>query len=328
MAASKADASDPIAAEAAQQALDDGGAAADATIAGFLAAAGAREGVLLAPVIALVGGIGAGTRLIDGRAAQPGAGAKRPRGFLAGDPIPDVARAAVPRSLDALALLQHYGARQTPRTLARAGMAHAKDAGATRRRGLLEIFGRRGATALRSGEPLRHLVSAAGAPAGGLLTETDLVEARPGDDPAVFQAHGALAIAAPWWPSPPAGRRAQVVVAADLHGGVAALAYVPDDEGVLVPELEVRLPRDAEPVRRSVPRVSPGTPCPATAPIALMRRSAEAWFAALGIAGGPLDLSGADPDAPLASLLGALSPSRPALAVSTQRRKTLATRVD
>src|SRR5690606_10692291 len=78
MAASKADASDPIAAEAAQQALDDGGRAADAAIAGFLAAAGAREAVLLAPTVALVGGLGAGTRLLDGRAVQPGAGAKRP----------------------------------------------------------------------------------------------------------------------------------------------------------------------------------------------------------------------------------------------------------
>jgi gamma-glutamyltranspeptidase/glutathione hydrolase len=76
-------------------------------------------------------------------------------------------------------------------------------------------------------------------------------------------------------------------VAADVHGTVAALAWSPDPEGVLVPELEVRLPRDAAPVMRGVPRVNPGTPRPAALPLVVLTRPGDGWYAALGIGGRP-----------------------------------------
>ena len=58
--------------EAAQHILAEAGTAADALIAGFFAAAGARPGVLFSPVQTLIAGPGVGARAFDGRARQPG----------------------------------------------------------------------------------------------------------------------------------------------------------------------------------------------------------------------------------------------------------------
>jgi gamma-glutamyltranspeptidase/glutathione hydrolase len=268
-------ASDPIAAEAAQASLLAAASAADALIAGFLAAAGAHPGVLLAPAVALAAGAGVGARVFDGRAVQPGRGARRPRGFVDAEGVPDAARVAVPRSLSMLVLLHGYLGRARLRDLARTGVAAADRAGARARALLLRRFGASGAIALRARDVERALLAAAGHVAGGLLTAEDLSEAMPGETEALAgNVDGVEALRAPW-PAGAEARPAEVIVACDGRGVIAALAYTPAAEGVAVPELELTLARDAVPVRRGIPRLAPGTPLPAATPIAILRTAAQ-----------------------------------------------------
>jgi gamma-glutamyltranspeptidase/glutathione hydrolase len=312
-------ATDPAAEEGAAEAFEAGGNAVDAVIAGFLAAGGARPGVLLAPLAALVAGVGEGARCIDGRPVQPGRGAQRPRGFREGEAIPAAARAAAPRSLGALALLHASGASKALSTLARPAVARAKKADARSRASVIQAFVRHGAALWRLGEMSRPVVHAGGATAGGVLTEADLA-APPADEPATFVKTPGGELLLPPWPAPAEARRAHAVVAADPRGGVAALAFAPDEHGVEVPELELLLPGDAEPVRRGVPRVSPGTVRPAALPIAILRRPAEGWYAAVGAA----LASGLEPgtDVSLAGWLDDLARGGCAVGVSVQRRRT------
>ncbi|MBW2455427.1 MAG: hypothetical protein JRI68_12985 [Deltaproteobacteria bacterium] len=160
----------------------------------------------------------------------------------------------------------------------------------------------------------------------------------PGDDQARFVAVDEdLAVATPPWqdgapPEPAEGRQAEVVVAADARGMVAALAYCPDPGGVLVTELELRLAGDGPPVRRGIPRVTPATPCPAPLPIALLRRSAPRWFAALGVGGARViradDLAGgSDQLATQLERLKDVTAGSTALAASVLRRQTAVARV-
>jgi gamma-glutamyltranspeptidase/glutathione hydrolase len=266
-------ASDRAAAEASRAALDAGGSAVDALLAGFFAAAGARAGVLLSPAVALVAGIGAGARAFDGRATQPGRGAPRPRGFVGAGRVPDAARIAAPRSLSMLSLLHGYVGRSRLRELARAGVAAAERAGAPARAALLDQIGATGAAALQRREVARALLDVGGAIAGGTLTEEDLSETLPAETEALAIEVGAATVALrPPWPVGVDARPAEVIVACDGRGLLAALAYAPSDEGVAVPELELTLCLDAIPVRRGIPRVIPGTPLPAAAPIAILRR--------------------------------------------------------
>lgn len=284
-----ATASDVTAAEAAQAVLDAGGSAADALVAGFLAAAGAHPGVLLAPAVALVAGVGVGARAFDGRAAQPGRGAPRPRGFVDAGSVLDAARVAVPRAVPMLILLHGYQGRARLRELARGGVAAAEGAGATKRAALLRQIGDSGIVALRGREIERALLAAGGSVAGGLLTAEDLLEARPGEAEALTAREAAsvedvgVVLRSPW----PAGAEAlpaEVIVTCDGRGVIGALAYTPADSGVAVPELELTLGRDAVPVRRGIPRVSPGTPLPTAAPIAILQR-AGGFAAAVGLPG-------------------------------------------
>lgn len=286
-------ASDPAAAEAAREALAAGGSAADALIAGFLAAAGARPGLLLSPTVALVAGVGVGARVFDGRAAQPGRGAPRPRGFVDVASVPDAARVAVPRSLGLLSLLHNYVGRARMRELARAGIAAAEQAGAKARAAVIRQVGASGAAALQGRDVTRALLAAGGVVAGGALTEQDLAEALPADAEAAALELGAgedsgsgadvVTALRPPWPSGAEARLAEAIVACDGRGMLAALACSPADDGIPLPELELSLGRDAVPVRRGVPRVSPGTPLPAAAPIAVLLRGRFA--AAVGFDG-------------------------------------------
>jgi gamma-glutamyltranspeptidase/glutathione hydrolase len=266
----RAAASDPHAAVAAQAALDAGGSAVDALIAGFLGAAGSAPGVLLAPAVALIAGFGAGARAFDGRALQPGKGAARPRGFVGDAPIPDGARVAVPRSLGMLMLLHSYRGRATLRDLAHAGVAAAQAAGAKDRAALLRSVGNAGLLALRSPEAIRALLAAGGPVAGGALTAADLEEATPAEADAVGTAVGeGLHVHAPSF-SPAGEGDSDVIVACDGRGVLAALAYVPaGDDGIALPDLGLAMGRDAVPVRRGVTRVAPGTVLAMPAPVAV-----------------------------------------------------------
>jgi hypothetical protein len=207
----------------------------------------------------------------------------------------------------------------------------ARALGSAPRATLLESVARRGAAVMQSPEVSRALLAHAGPAGGGLLTSEDLAEARPGDvaaSPAAWGADHQIAMpsfdaeaahAAPY-------RSTEVAVAADQSGIVAAIAYGHDAEGLLIPELGVRLPRGSAPVRRSVPRVRPATVLPAGAPIGILTRPADGWFAALGAAGLNRLRIGEAPSAgeSLRSLLEravAGEPAGQAVAASVQRRR-------
>jgi gamma-glutamyltranspeptidase/glutathione hydrolase len=222
---------------------------------------------------------------------QPGRGVSRPRGLKPDETLTPSAQAAAPRSLAALALLHAYGGKRPLGAAARHAALVARRAGAAQRAALLDALERHGAAALRSGEVVRALLAAAGPAAGGLLSEEDLVDPVPGDQPLRFSREAArdegAEVSLPPFPSSgEAPRPADLVfVAADRHGQVVALVASPDADGLWVPELELSLPRDADPVRRGVPRVTPGTPRPMAVPAALVRRPRDGWYAAVALQG-------------------------------------------
>lgn len=332
---SKTVASDPVVADVAEASLAEGGSAVDAVLGGFLTAAALEPGVLLGPVGAMVAGLGAGTRVFDGRTLQAGRGAKRPRGLRPGDAVPPAARAAVPRALGVLPLLHAYGATKTLAALGRLGRTRAKkeskgDPTLEARLRFLEAFSRRGPGLLASGDVMRPLVQRAGPVAGGLLTEEDLADARPVDEAALFSPfQGETELATTPWSPPEAGRPARIVVAADVGGIVAALAYVPDPDGVDVPELGLKLTRDGEPIRRGVPRITPGEIRPAALPIAVLRRP-DGWHAALGVTSAErIEGPAADGAATVGAWLSRwLTPGAVGFGATTHKRRVSVTRVD
>jgi hypothetical protein len=265
---------EPLAREAAERALAERGSAVDAVLAGFFAAAGASAGTLFAPAVMLVAGTGAGARAYDGRARQPGTGAARPRGFLSAADVPDAARAAVPGSIGMAMRAHAQRGRLGFGALLKESIAVAKELGATGRVRLLQQIGRQGSAALERTDIARALLGAAGLSCFGLVTEEDLAAATGNEQPAK---HANL--------SPPEGEgdpvrvsilpfaspsvapsglgNAELLLAVDSWGLVAALAYHPDLEArCLVPELEVALPPVAVPVMRGKTRLAPGTPMP------------------------------------------------------------------
>jgi gamma-glutamyltranspeptidase/glutathione hydrolase len=289
-------ATDPVARAGGEAIIEDGGSASDAVVAAILSAAAVRSGVLLGPLVAMVGGVGAGTTLFDGRTCQPGLGEKRPRGFMADDRIPLAARCAVPRGVAALALVHAYSTKRPWSALVRSARATAKqqdevDDGLDARLEVLDALPAHGAPSLT--QLAGALIRAAGPGAGGLLSARDLEEARPADSRPSFEAMADAELARPVW-SDAVGdeetrsetlQRTHVVVAADGRGLVAAASYTPFPAGLLVPELGLRLASAAVPVRRGVPRVTPGTPLWAPSPIALLQRAADGWFGAMGASG-------------------------------------------
>jgi len=280
--------SHPGATAAATAALEAGGSAADAVIAGFFAAAGADPGVLLGPAVALVAGASAGARAFDGRAAQPGLGAVRPRGFVDDATIPVGARVAAPRSIAMLLLLHTYRGRATLASLVKPGILAAEAEGAKARAALIRRVGAAGVLALRTPEAARALIAVGGPVAGGALSAQDLEEARPAEADATIDeiAEGASVFTSPWPPPPDALAQAEVILACDGRGLLAALAYVPARQGIAVPELELLLRADAVPVRRGVTRLAPGAPLAAPAPVAIFHQKAGCW-AVVGLPGSP-----------------------------------------
>ncbi len=277
--------------------LNDGGSASDAVVAAILSAAAVHSGVFLGPVVAMVGGVGAGTRLFDGRTRQPGLGARRPRGFTKHDTIAPAARCAVPRSMATLALMHAYSTKRPLSALTRCARATSKlhvelaDEGHDARLDLLDTLPERGAVSLAHLGP--ELIRVAGPGAGGLLCERDLQQAQADDSRPAFRAIDGAELARPAWDeaAPDDGPRTaslqhtHVVVAADGHGLVAAASYSAQPDGLFVPALGVRLALAATPVMRGVPRVTPGTTLWAPHAIGLLRRGADGWFAAIGAAG-------------------------------------------
>ena len=297
MARRAAGGSEAHVAQAARDAVARGNAV-DAVVTALLVAAAESPGVLLGPVQLLVGGAGAGLMAVDGRVRQPGLGIPRPRGVVAGQPVPPSALIGVPAMPAALAtVLAALGAT----TLVRAAGPALERARAVspERAAVLQAFARRGPTAMTADAIAGELAAVAGRASGGTLTVDDLGAVRPA---VVSCPEGSLApggiLRVPWRDAAQVGSgvTTHVVVAADGRGLVAVACYEVAIDGLPVPALGLVAPSMASPVMRGEPRVPPGEPRAASAPIALRTRRGVIDFA-VGVAQAP------DADAALEAVL-------------------------
>jgi gamma-glutamyltranspeptidase/glutathione hydrolase len=258
------------AAAAARRALEKGGNAVDAVAAAVLAAAVESAGVFLGPLQLLVAGGGAGILAIDGRVRQPGLGVPRPRGFLGEADVPAVARVGVAGLPFALATAHAALGDASLLTLAK---PVTTGAASPERAATIERFARRGSSALTEGGFVEEVVGAAGRAAGGQLTRDDLAAVRPGVLPHKESDLEEGFFSAPWsGPEAHDARDTHVVAAADGRGLVCVACYEAPHEGLALPALGLTAPFFAAPVKRGEPRVRPGEPRAAAAPIALRVR--------------------------------------------------------
>lgn len=254
------------------------GNAVDAVVAGIFAAAGLYPSVLLGPVQVLIGGAGAGLRAVDGRVRQPGLGNPRPRGFQPNDAIPEAARVGVPALPAALlAAVTTYGKLSVAAVIGPgAELARAK----SKPRGtVLQRIAERGPAAFAEAFLAEELTAAAGRLAGGLLSKQDMDELRPVLTRASLHegAFGRDIITVPWGASsvrgvpavPAPAADVRVIVAADRNGLLAVGCYEVPKAGLTIDAFELVAPFKATPVLRGEPRVKPGEPRGAAAPIAL-----------------------------------------------------------
>jgi len=267
--------------EAAMGALEAGGTSVDACIAGLLAAAGVKPGVLLGSMTLLVSGTGAGTHLFDGSVVQPGIGAPRPRGFVRDSDVPIGARVAISASAAMLTAAHTHDGRLSMSTLVSHGVRAAKDSGAVGRAGLLSRVAQMGALAFREESFSSAMLDVAGRMEGGNATQEDLAEVQ-----AVVSEPSAVGrvvyVGAPRWDSdippievPPL--ECVVVVASDRRGVVAAAHCAFDAGGPTIEPFEVTASRLAVPVRRGVRRVVPSTLIQLPVPIAILTRNDLPW---------------------------------------------------
>lgn len=275
-------ATDANAANAAREVVAAWGSASDALVAGWFALAGSTAEGLLAPVVAMVAGPGAGARVFDGRALQPGLGVGRPRGFQHGEALPVAARAAVPRALGAMMLLHRQLGRAPFARLADAGVGLARDAGAKVREEMIRRVASEGPTALSRDRLRNALLAAAGPLARGALTEEDLASALADDTAALSDVVEGATLVTPGPMGSAAGLEAiegatrggrlEAIAAVDAQGVAACLVAWIDAAGVAVPDLEIALPGCGDPVRRGIPRTPPGAVLPLLVPLAIVER--------------------------------------------------------
>jgi gamma-glutamyltranspeptidase/glutathione hydrolase len=222
-------------------------------------------------------GVGVGARVFDGRLCQPGLATKRPRGFRAGESIPDAARIAVPTSVQAALVALSYESDLTVRSVMKAGIGHAERSGAKSRVELLRRIRAVGAAALQESSFVRPLLHVGGVAEGGLLTQADFTHVRDVDQPAA-----ARSLPSGVFYEPGYAREGNVsadgpigcaLLTIDFRGIVVVASYYRTMSGLLIDDLEVEVPLVAIPVERGVPRVSPGAPLPTPAPIGVVTGS-------------------------------------------------------
>jgi len=126
-----------------------------------------------------------------------------------------------------------------------------------------------GALALSEPELSRALVRAFGAPNGGLVSPADFAHPEALDWPAQrLEEDGSARLVAPWADSAKAAFvRGATVSAIDINGLFVSAAFECQPDALYVEELELSAPLLATPTMRGVPRVAPGTPLAAAAPI-------------------------------------------------------------
>jgi hypothetical protein len=277
-AATGAVSSDARIAEAAASTLQRGGTAIDACISAWFVAAAIFPGVLLGPLHMLVAGPGVGAHAYDGSVLQPGKDAPRPRGFREGDEIPDAAHVAVCSAVHALTAAHAQDGSSSLVELSSAGSRAAQSDGAKARARVLRRIAEVGVIATREPAFVRPLLELAGRANGGNLTTSDIESAsatitRSDTTSGIFRLSRAVAV-------PSVRLQPVVACACDVRGVLAAMHCGFDPDGLQVPDLELAAPRLAQPVRRGIPRVSPGVPLPLEAPIAIALESSVPWAAA------------------------------------------------
>lgn len=268
-------ANDPLARQAGEDLLLEGGTAVGAVLCAFFAAAGAHAGVLLCPVSIVVGGVGLGVRAFDGRCRQPGTGTKRPRGFKKNEAVPDAARVAVPGAVAAAMVAHAYDEGDRIAKILKPGISQARRAGADGRGGLLQRIRVVGAGATGESSFVRPLLREAGPSEGGLLTPPDFNQSLEVDHDAERVTVGAHPVARPPWgaeavPTVEGAGVGCAVCAVDRRGVFAALSYRRVLDGFPIEELELEAPLNAVPVERGKTRVSPGESLAAPTPVALI----------------------------------------------------------
>lgn len=270
----------PSADSAAKLALVEGASALSAVTMAFFALAGQRPGVLFAPLTVLVGGVGQGSRVFDGRPRQPGVGEKRPRGFLPTDSIPGAARLAVPMSVAALAVASAYQGGISLAAPARAGAAIAKKAGAPRRAALLAFVAEAGGNVLGHPGVSRTLLANFGPAEGGNLGPRDLEASAELDGEPTLEG----GVLRPSWHDAPVASLANStrgavegnrgIVAVDASGAFAVLHFAELGDVLCVEEFDVAVPALGAPVMRGEERRAVGSVVALAAPAALERDQA------------------------------------------------------
>ncbi len=266
---------DPVADEVAREVLRDGGSAVTAALGGFFASAGDDPAVLFGPVTILVAGVGTAARAFDGRCRQPGIGAKRPRGFVDANQIPEAARVAVPASVAAAVVACAYDPGATVNSVVRRGIATAKKVGAPARAALLDRILQLGAGMFSDPALRTAMLGDAGPAQGGLVVAGDLTPPKVLDAPA---RDDGTTWSAPWADECKERSLAlgegRAVCAVDIRGLFVAVAYRRLGDGFPLGGMDVELAKVAVPVRRGVTRVAPGSALAAPAPIAIRRNAA------------------------------------------------------
>lgn len=270
-------ATSPIARAGAEEMRRAHGSAVDSVLAGFFADAGARDAVLLAPMTALVVGVGAGSRALDARARQPGLASERPRGTAVDHEPPLGARVSASVTPLGTILLHNAYHRASFSDVVAMGRDQANAVGERRRAALLEDLGTLKAGACSSEPFVEALLAVGGRSAGGALSRADVVGVPPVVDLA-HRASGTARIYEAPWAHEPVQRRGvvEIISAVDAWGLAAVLAYevyAPSDVAA-VPGLQIAAPLGALPVQRGVPRLAPGTAMPMRTPIAIVDRGA------------------------------------------------------
>lgn len=257
----------------AEEAIAGGSSALEGALAGWLGLAGETTWALFAPMTIALTGSGSGVTFVDGRARQGGKGLERPARHESRERAPAASRVPAPGSIGAVAVAAAIaGARMAgPSSI---GVKRARDAGAKSRARMVGRVGAAGNLALSERWVVDAILSAAPRIDGALLGAEDLAEVRPEVASSVAPHDvGGVPIATPPWADPDvmAGRSSgdsfAAILVADGRGALAAVVIEAIRETLPILDGELELPLVGEPPVKGVPRLRPGTPIGAAAPI-------------------------------------------------------------
>lgn len=241
--------------------------AVEAMLAGYYALACSTSWGLFAGVTFVVAGGGVSLTFVDGRPRQPGRGVDRPKRWDGLD-APPASRAAVPGSVAAAAAVSALFGVTLPKGTS-AGAEIARELGEKERAKLVGRIGSLGVRALTD-RAFVHVLGATILPnEGHPLSAADFEE--PPVDVAKSGVVDGVFAKAPWADDAAKalgiGATTHAILTVDRRGTLAA-AVIESPEGELpLADGSASLPLAAEPLRKGIPRLRPGTPLPIGAPV-------------------------------------------------------------